>query len=122
MYADAVLAAVLKLDSDSEPLALDSECWQQYCMVCTSTLYIGKESLKKRDSKFADRLLHLMSEMFGPQNVNWSLEKDQKKIEIWVNSERAILDPHTLAVETSDDGLQHLLSTAAKRLQNTLTT
>lgn len=83
---------------------------------------VGKESSKKKDGKFADRLLHLMSEMFGPQNVNWSLEKDQKKIEVWVNADRAILDPHTLAVETSDDGLQHLLSAAAKRLHSTLTT
>ena len=58
--------------------------------------------------------------MFGPQNVNWSLEQDQK-IEVWVNSEQAIIDPHTLEVQTGDDSLQHLLSAAAKRLKYTLT-
>lgn len=81
----------------------------------------GKESGRRKDVKFPDRLLHLMEEMFGPQNVNWSHGED-KKIEIWVNSVQALVDPHGLAVETSDDGLQHLISAAAKRLQNALAT
>lgn len=81
----------------------------------------GKESVKRKEGKFPDRLLCLMGEMFGPQNVNWCLE-DSTKIEIIVDSGKAVLDPHTLAVETTDDGLQHLVSAAAKRLQNALTT
>lgn len=60
--------------------------------------------------------------MFGPTNVNWSFESDHQKIEVWVNSEHATLDPSTLQVETSDDGLQHLLTAAAKRLHNAIKT
>jgi hypothetical protein len=62
-----------------------------------------------------------MSEMFGPQNVNWSLEGDGN-IEIHVDSGKAVLDPLSLSVESSDDGLQHLVSTAAKRLHTAATT
>ena len=58
-----------------------------------------------------------MREMFGSQNVNKSLE-GENKIEIFVDSGKAVLDPVSLAVESSDDGLQHLVSVAAKRLQN----
>lgn len=76
-------------------------------------------SARKKESKFLDRLLRLMSEMFGPQNVNWSLEGDDK-IEIHVNSGKAVLDPQSLSVESADEGLQHLVSVAAKRLQNAL--
>lgn len=76
--------------------------------------------MRRKEGKFPDRLLRLMSEMFGPQNVNWSLEGDNK-IEIHVNSGRAVLDPKSLLVESSDEGLQHLVSVAAKRLQNALT-
>ena len=65
------------------------------------------------------RLLKLMREMFGPQNANWSRE-DQEKIEICVDSNTALLDPATLVVECSDDSLNHLVSAAAKRLQNAL--
>ena len=43
------------------------------------------------------RLLKLMREMFGPQNVNWSCE-DQSKIEICVDSNKALLDPATMAM------------------------
>lgn len=57
--------------------------------------------------------------MFGPQNVNWSHE-DGDKIEIQVDSGKAVLDSKSLVVESGDDGLQHLVSTAAKRLQNSL--
>lgn len=57
-----------------------------------------------------------MSEMFGPQNVNWSLEGDNK-IEIHVDSGKAVVDPKSLVVDCSDEGLQHLVSVAAKRLQ-----
>ena len=76
------------------------------------------ESEKKKESKFPDRLLRLMREMFGPQNVNWSLEHDNKKIDICVDSGKAVLDPKSLVVVSSDDGLQHLISAAAKRLLN----
>lgn len=62
-----------------------------------------------------------MKEMFGPQNVNWCLE-EKEKIEICVDSGKAVLDVHTLQVECSDDGLQHLVSAGAKRLHNALTT
>lgn len=79
--------------------------------------YADAESEKKKESKFPDRLLRLMREMFGPQNVNWSLEHDNK-IEICVDSGKAVLDPKSLVVVSSDDGLQHLVSAAAKRLLN----
>ena len=46
------------------------------------------------------RLLKLMREMFGPQNVNWSHE-DQEKIEICVDSNKALLDPTTMVSELS---------------------
>lgn len=36
-----------------------------------------------------------MREMFGPQNVNWSKE-DGSKIEIDVDTAKAVLDPSTL--------------------------
>ena len=78
-----------------------------------------KDSGRKKESRFPNRLLHLMKEMFGPQNVNWSLE-DTGKIEIYVDSGHALLDPKTLTVETSDDSLQHLVSVAAKRLHVSL--
>ena len=76
-------------------------------------------SAKKRDSKFSDKLLRLMREMFGLQNVTWCLEESDK-IEITVDSGRALVDPATLVVETSDDGLLHLVSAAAKRLHVSL--
>ena len=62
-----------------------------------------------------------MSEMFGAHNVTWCLE-EADKIEILVDTGRALLDPASLTVETADDGLQHLVSAAAKRLQNSLET
>ena len=41
--------------------------------------------------------LKLMREMFGPQNVNWSHE-DWEKIEICINSNKALLDPAIMMV------------------------
>jgi len=103
MYADAVLAVILQIESNPRELEIS----------------VKEEGAKKKDSKFPDRLLKLMREMFGPQNVNWSHE-DQEKIEICVDSNKALLDPTTMAVECGDDSLNHLVSAAAKRLQNAL--
>ena len=61
-----------------------------------------------------------MQDMFGYQNVTWCLE-ESGKIEVIVDSGRALVDPATLAVETSDEGLQHLVSVAAKRLHASMT-
>ena len=61
-----------------------------------------------------------MKEMFGPQNVTWCGEEN-RQIEICVDSGKAIVDPHSLAVDTKDDALHHLVSVAAKRLHATLT-
>ena len=41
--------------------------------------------------------LKLMREMFSPQNVNWSHE-DREKIEICINSNKALLDPAIMMV------------------------
>ena len=41
------------------------------------------------------RLLKLMREMFGPQNVNWWKE-DQEKISVKADQHTAILDPRSL--------------------------
>ena len=41
--------------------------------------------------------LKLMREIFGPQNVNWSHE-DREKIEICINSNKALLDPAIMMV------------------------
>lgn len=46
-------------------------------------------------TKGVGRLLKLMREMFGPQNVNWSKEEGSK-IEIVVDAAKAVLDPLTL--------------------------
>ena len=103
---------------------------------------VKEEGRRKRESTFPDRLLKLMREMFGVENVNWSREEEEK-IEIVVDSNLAILNTKTLvrngkvdctsnvavislsllliqAVECSDDSLNHLVSTAAKRLQTSL--
>jgi hypothetical protein len=50
---------------------------------------------RKRDSSFPDRLLKLMREMFGVENVNWSREEEEK-IEIIVDSNLAVLNTKTL--------------------------
>ena len=118
MYADAVLAVVLKVGSCPRE-SMDSKGDTVLFILLKALLAVG--NARKKESKFPDRLLRLMSEMFGPQNVNWSLEGDNK-IEIHVDSGKAVLDPKSLSVESSDDGLQHLVSVAAKRFQNALTT
>ena len=41
------------------------------------------------------RLLRLLREMFGPQNVNWSREESER-IEVCVDSSVALLDPDSL--------------------------
>ena len=79
----------------------------------------GKDAGKKREGKFPDRLLRLMREMFGSQNAKWCHE-EPSRIEICVDSGRAVVDPHSLVVETKDEGLHHLVSAAAKRLHTTL--
>lgn len=86
--------------------------------MCVAT---GKESNKKKEGKFPDRLHRLMRDMFGVQNVKWC-EEEKSHIEISVDSGSAVLDTQSLAVETKDDGLHHLVSAAAKRLYNSLTT
>lgn len=78
-------------------------------------------SMRKKDGKFSDKLLRLMQDLFGLHNVTWCLEESEK-IEIIVDSGRALLDPVTLAVETGDDGLLHLVSAAARRLHMSLET
>ncbi|KAL5480128.1 hypothetical protein EMCRGX_G023750 [Ephydatia muelleri] len=104
MYADAVMAVVLQLQANPD-------------LVCGLD---GKEdSKKKKETKFPDRLLKLMREMFGPQNVNWSKEEGSK-IEIVVDAAKAVLDPLTLTVECEDESLQHLVSAGAKRLWTAL--
>ena len=80
----------------------------------------GKDNGKKKEGKFPDRLHRLMREMFGAQNVKWRYE-EKSHIEISVDSGSAVLDTQSLAVETKDDGLHHLVSAAAKRLHNSLT-
>lgn len=52
-------------------------------------------SRRKRESSFPDRLLKLMREMFGVENVNWSREEEEK-IEIIVDSNLAVLNTGTL--------------------------
>ena len=54
-----------------------------------------EESRKKRESKFSDRLLKLMREMFGVENVNWS-RTEEDLIEVLVDSNLAILNAKTL--------------------------
>ena len=54
-----------------------------------------EESRKKRESKFSDRLLKLMREMFGVENVNW-LRTEEDLIEVLVDSNLAILNTKTL--------------------------
>ena len=56
---------------------------------------VKEESRRKRESKFSDRLLKLMREMFGVENVNWSREEEEK-IEIIVDSNLAVLNTKTL--------------------------
>ena len=51
---------------------------------------------KKRESSLPDRLLKLMREMFGVENVNWSWEEEEEKIEIIVDSNLAVLNIRTL--------------------------
>ncbi len=124
MYADAALAVILKVDSNSKQLAIEGKDLE--CIDYTyNNIIIGKDvskvSEKKRECKFPDRLLRLMREMFGPQNVNWCLQ-DNSKIEILSDSKKALLDPCTLTVETSDEHLQHLVAVSAKRLQVSLAT
>ena len=58
--------------------------------------------------------------MFGYQNVTWCLE-ESGKIEVIVDSGRAQVDPTPPAVETRDEGLQHLVLVAAKRLHASMT-
>ena len=51
-------------------------------------------------------------------NVTWCQE-EADKIEVLVDTRWALLNPDTLTVKTVDNGLQHLVvSAAAKRLQN----
>ena len=59
---------------------------------CTAP--VVKET-KKNGPRFPDRLLKLMREMFGPQNANWSKEREDM-IEVTMDSCTALLDPHTL--------------------------
>ncbi len=51
---------------------------------------------EKKKTKFPDRLLRLLREMFGPANVNWNWSFEGDKIEVTVDSNTAILDPGTL--------------------------
>ena len=51
---------------------------------------------KKCESSFLDHLLKLMREMFGVENVNWSWEEEEEKIEILVDSNLAVLNIRTL--------------------------
>lgn len=120
MYADAVLAVILKVGAAPEELSIDSK-YTMIMLVHGMISSKGKEGIKELGKKFPDRLLRLMREMFGVRNVNWCLD-DEKKMEIYVDSVQAVLDPATLTVETKDDGLQHLIATAAKRLHAALTT
>ena len=91
---------------------------QLHVGVCNA-ISVDKANVKRKEGKFPERLLRLMRDMFGYQNVTWCLE-ESGKIEIIVDSGRALLDPATLGVETSDDGLMHLVSVAAKRLHASL--
>ena len=61
----------------------------------TLVVAVKEESKKKRESKFSDRLLKLMREMFGVENVNWSRDEEDK-IEILVDSNLAVLNTKTL--------------------------
>ena len=60
---------------------------------------VKEESRKKREMKFSDRLLKLMREMFGAENVNWS-RTEGDKIEILVDSNLAVLNTATLVSGT----------------------
>ena len=59
------------------------------------SVVVKEESRKKRESKFSDRLLKLMREMFGVENVNWS-RTEEDLIEVLVDSNLAILNTKTL--------------------------
>ena len=61
----------------------------------TSVAVKEESSRRKRESSFPDRLLKLMREMFGVENVNWSREEEEK-IEIIVDSNLAVLNTRTL--------------------------
>ena len=56
---------------------------------------------RKRESSFPDRLLKLMREMFGVENVNWS--REEEKIEIIVDSNSAVLNTSTLVRSGESD-------------------
>ena len=64
---------------------------------------VKEESRKRRESKFSDRLLKLMREMFGAENVNWS-RTEEDKIEVLVDSNLAVLNTKTLVRKRLDRG------------------
>lgn len=114
MFADAVLAVVLQIES--HPGIMNGECMsgllhtsstlvyflvlcyncegELHMLVICPLLEIPKES-KKKEPCFPERLLKLMREMFGSHNANWSGEEGNK-IEITVDSNTALLDSNTL--------------------------
>ena len=63
-----------------------------------NTAAIKEESRKKREAKFSERLLKLMREMFGVENVNWS-KTEEDQIEILVDSNLAVLNTKSLVRE-----------------------
>ena len=78
----------------------------------TISVAVKEESgRRKRESSFPDRLLKLMREMFGVENVNWSREEEEK-IEIIVDSNLAVLNTRTL-VSSGESGCRVLYSTTS---------
>ena len=76
-----------------------------YVIVINPVLFAARtapvvKETKKNGPRFPDRLLKLMREMFGPQNANWSKEREDL-IEVTVDSCTALLDPHTLVSDTA---------------------
>lgn len=107
MYADAVLSVILKLSTDTKKLESAAEVKQELIH-------------KKRDIPFPEKIMNLMTEMFGSQNVRWCTELDTDIIVITVDTSKAVLNARTMHVECSDESLHHLVLTAAKRLQSSL--
>lgn len=99
MYADAVLAVILQVESN--PTALQAS-----------------RSRKSDLSKFPERLVKLLRGTYGDEAVTRTTKGDQ--ISVRLDGQTAVVDLNTLEVDCLDESLQSHVSSAAKRLHNAM--
>ena len=74
-------------------------CVIAWSLLLVLSVAVKEEEKVKRESKFSDRLLKLMREMFGANGARWSRDQEGM-IEIHIDTNTALLDPNTLVSVT----------------------